>query len=690
MSASGTKRPAEIVLGAETRKLRRDLAAAKGEIRGFGKGAAQSIRSTVGTAFAGAFSLASLGGAVSVAKDVLANEKALTRLGIQAEVSDERVRQLATNLGHVSNDTGQFTSELIAGATQIVTLTGDFDLAARSASALGVAATATGAEMTDLAGVAASLGQNLGIAGLKMGEALDALTVQGKKGKVELKELATLLPTASAQFAIFGEKGMGAVTTLGAGLQVVATATGTASEAATAFNALGKSYIANAKRIKKLSGVEVFKKDKNGKLIARDFADITNSLRKSKIGGNQTKIIEALGSEEAFKAFNALSSKWGDFQGLIAAGLQGGGTIEADFKRYIESPAGRIERAWTRAANSLQRAVTPDRVELIARATEQFARALGFVVDHGQQLVTLLGAAKLMQFSMATNKWAEALGGVSTQAGNVTGKLSGAGTQVRGMNRDVSRLGSALGKSVSFAGGLTSTLLASYQATSLLVDAMGIFEDKTLTKASADDLEAKADAAQKHVGQRRTTIANLEEDLRHQKRGAGHTAEAARLAAENSSPRKAAEQAAKAQAAAAKVKETEDQIAFEKSRLRDEELTLTATTIGERDAARGTGALDDIVSNLRARQAEQSGLGRLGSISASAPQVDLEVLKQYAPEAQNLNAAELARVVTILEAQLKEQERLRALQERVSAPQGSSDAGGQAMISAPRTGTLPR
>lgn len=690
MSASGTKRPAEIVLGAETRKLRRDLAEAKGEIRGFGKGAAQSIRSTVGTAFAGAFSLASLGGAVSVVKDVVANEKALTRLGIQADVSDERVRQLANNLGHVSDDTGQFTSELIAGATQIVTLTGDFDLAARSASALGVAATATSSDMTDLAGVAASLGQNLGIAGLQMGEALDALTVQGKKGKVELKELASLLPTASAQFAMFGEKGMGAVTTLGAGLQVVATATGTASEAATAFNALGKSYVANAKRIKKLSGVDVFTKDKkSGKLIARDFAAITNSLRKSKIGGNQTKIIEALGSEEAFKAFNALSTKWGDFQGLIAAGLQGGGTIEADFKRYVESPAGRIERAWTRASNALQRAVTPDRVELIARATEHFARALGFVVDHGQQLVSLLGAAKLMQISMATNKWAEALGGVSTQAGTVTGKLTGAGTQVRGMNRDVSRLGSALGKSVSFAGGLTSTLLASYQATSLLVDAMGIFEDKTLTKASADDLNAKADEARVTVEGRREAIAKLEGDLGAQKRAAGQTAEAARLAAENSSPRKAAEQAAAAAAAAAKVKETEDQIAFEKTRLKDEELTLTATTIGERDAARGTGALDDIVANLRTRQAEQSGLGRLGAMSASAPQVDLEVLKQYAPEAQNLNGAELARVITVLEAQLKEQERLRALQERVSAPQGSSD-GGQAMISAPRTGTLPR
>lgn len=670
MAANGTDRPARIVFGAETRKLRRDLAAAKGEIRGFGKDTAHSIRSSIGTAFAGAFSLASLGGAVSVVKDVVANERALTRLGIQAEVSDDRVRALATNIGQISNDTGQLTNELIAGATQIVTLTGDFDLAAKSVSALGVAATATGATMEDLAGVSASLGQNLGISGQGMGKALDALTVQGKKGKIELKDLASLLPTATAQFTIFGEKGMDAVTTLGAGLQVVATATGTASEAATAFNALGKAYVANAKRIKKLAGVDVFRKDqKTGKLIARDFEDITNALRQSKIGA--TKLIEALGTEEAFKAFNALSMNWESFQSLIAAGMTGGGTIEADFKRYLESPAGRIERAWTRASNALQQAVTPARVELIADATEKFARALGFVVDHAQEVVTLIGAAKLTQFALATDRWAQAMTGVSTRTGAVTSQIAGAGGELRKVNADVGRLAGALGKSVSYAGGLVGTLTASYEATSLLVNALGIFEDKTLTKASADDPNAKADAARVLIGQHRDNLDRLETDRNARLR---HVLDMRKF-------RPGSEQEAQAQA---KLEETEGQIRLNERLLAEQEAVLTAATIGERDSARGTDALDDIVANLRTMQALEAGLGRLGSL---APEVDMEVLRQYAPEAQGLSGEKLDRVASLLEAQLKEQARLRELQERVSAPRVGT---GEAPVSAPRTGTRPR
>jgi TP901 family phage tail tape measure protein len=681
MATNGTKRPAEIVLDAETRKLRRDLAAAKGEIRGFGKDAAGSIRSTIGTAFAGALSLASLGGAVSVVKDVVANERALTRLGIQAEVSDERVRALSSNIFQISDSTGQLTSELIAGATELVTLTGDFNLAEKSASALGVAATATGADMRDLAGVSAALSQNMGIAGSKIGGALDILAVQGKQGAVELKDLAGLLPTASAGFKKFGEDGERGVAVLGAALQVSKTATGTASEAATAFNALGKSLAANASRIKKLSGgkVKVFEIDKDGRKVARDFVAILEDLRASKLARDPEALQKALGTEEAVKSFQAISDNWAKFQALIAAGLHGGGTIASDFKRYIESPAGRIERAWARASNALQRAVTPERVELLARATEKFAEGLGFAVDHAGHLVALFGSLKVAQFSLATNRWAQAMGGVATSTARVSGAIRTGAVGLTGMASGTSRLVVGLSQALAHAGGLASVFTASFAATSMLVDAA--FEDTQIV-ATADDPDKVAGGAEALLGKvsaERSALLNDKKNLERMLALPGERfGDAGRRA-------RLGEVTAKLHGTGG-VMGVEDEFQHRRT-------GTIATKVIERDKARGTDALGGVVEILGAKAEIEEQLARLGSATiggtgASLPDLDREALARYAPEAQNLAGEQLTRVIALLEQSLRQQERLTALQERVTGRGPTREP--PPPIRAPRTGTTPR
>lgn len=667
---AGTKRPAEIVLGAETRKLRKDLAEAKGEIHKFGRGAASSIRSTVGTAFAGAFSLASLGGAVAVVQQVVSNERALTRLGIQADVSNDQVRALAGTMMAVSNATGQSTEQLIAGASQIVTLTGDFNLAASSARALGVAATATGAQMEDLAGVSAALSQNMGIAGNKIGYALDILAVGGKRGSVELKDLAMLLPTASAGFKVFGEEGARGVAVLGAALQVTKKATGTASEAATAFNALGKSLVANASRISKMSGgkVKVFEIDpKTKRKVARDFTDIVRDLRSSKLGQDPEKLIKALGTEEAVKSFQAISDNWEEFQKLIAGGLAGGGTIEADFKKYLESPAGRIERGWTRASNALQAAVTPDRVEKIARATEAFADALGFVVDHAAHLVALIGAAKLGQFAMATHKWATAMSGVASATGQVATGITGAAS-------GTSRLVGGLGKALAHAGGIASAFTASFAATTMLIDAIGLFEDKTKTVATVDDPNEEASKRTRFREQAENTVAQF-------------TAERNRLLSfEGSQATPEFHERRRA-----RLQEVDEQLAVEQQVLADAKSEEVAVTIFERDKVRGTDAVDNVLQDLKTQKHVQESLGRIGT-GFAAPVADSEVIRNFGGEAAGLQGAELNGVITVLERLLAEQQKTRELQERVANRPNFDAMGGNVPVPsvAPRSGTTPR
>jgi TP901 family phage tail tape measure protein len=671
--AEGTARPARIVFGAETRKLRRDLAAAKGEIRGFGKDTAHSIRSSIGTAFAGAFSLASLGGAVAVVKDVVANEQALTRLGIQAEVSDERVRALSNNLFQISDSTGQFRSELIAGATELVTLTGDFKLAAQSASALGVAATATGASMQDLAGVSAALSQNMGIAGRSIGGALDILAVQGKQGAVELKDLASLLPTASAGFKKFGEDGQRGVAVLGAALQVSKTATGTASEAATAFNALGKSLVANATRIKKLSGgkVKVFERDEHGRKVARDFVAILEDLRKSKLARDPEALQKALGTEEAVKSFQALSDNWKMFQKLTTAGLEGGGTIAADFKRYIESPAGRMERAWTRASNALQRAVTPERVELLARATEKFAQGLGFAVDHAGQLVALFASIKVGQFALATNKWSTALAGVAGQAGSVNTRLGSAAGSLQGMTARSATLVSRVGSIAGAAGGIASAFTSSFTATSALLDALGVFEDKYKTVATADDPDQKASQSQMMLANVDNEIASLEQ----------RRSERVREMAWKGAAPGAAERDPE-------IARIDRQLWLAHRNRETQEEDFRATTFLERDRARGSDAAPAVFDELRNQQILEQYPAPMTPPSVLAlPEVIPGALERFAPELQGLAGEKLDRVIGLLELSLREQERSRILNERVAL---KAESFREPPARAPRTGTTPR
>jgi hypothetical protein len=673
MPTNGTKRPAEIVLGAETRKLRRDLAAAKGEIRGFGKDAASSIRSSLGTAFAGALSLASLGGAVSVVKDVVANERALTRLGIQADVSTERVRALSSNIFQISDSTGQATSELIAGASQIVTLTGEMKLAEQSVSALGVAATATGSDLRDLAGVSAALGTSLNIKGrTAMSLALDALAIQGKKGKIELKDLASLLPTASAQFARFGEKGMDAVATLGAGLQIVARATGTPAEAATAFNALGRAYESHAKRLKKYAGIDVKRKDGS----TRDFFEITDELRRAKLRKGAT-MFDVLGTDEAVKGFEALRTHWTDFEGLIADGLDGGGTIAADFKRYIESPAGRMERAWTRASNALQRAITPERVELLARATEKFAQAIGFAVDHATELVALVGSIKIAQLALATSRWSTALAGVAGQAGPLNTRLGSAAGSLQGMTAGSATLVSRMGQVAGAAGGIASAFTASFTATSALLDALGVFEDKYKTVATADDPNRKAaDTA---------LMQQQAEDEVHvrQKRLSGYRQTRGQFGRFYRQDGRTLDLDAMIQQAEAELRRAEGEVASRRA-------THLATTFMERDVARGTDAAPAVLDALQQQQLLKQDSPTPLRPSGVLALPDTEVLQEYAPELQALAGDKLDRVIGLLEQSLREQERLRAINERVAQKAGGRTSSPPPPIRAPLTGTLPR
>jgi hypothetical protein len=232
-----------------------------------------------------------------------------------------------------------------------------------------------------------------------------------------------------------------------------------------------------------------------------------------------------------------------------------------------------------------------------------------------------------------------------------------------------------MGQVAGAAGGIASAFTASFTATSALLDALGVFEDKYKTVATPDDPQAKADNNLKLQQQ-------ADNDVRMwRKRLAGYRqtrAQFGRFYRENG---RALDLDALIPQAEAELRGAEAEAASRRGE-------HVATKLAERDTARGTDALDDLYSSLRAKQAFEAGLGRAGSVADAAPQVDHEVLREYGREAEDLTGASLAQAVSVLQEILREQQRIRALQERVRQPLSTSEP--PPPIRAPRTGTTPR
>jgi hypothetical protein len=169
----------------------------------------------------------------------------------QAARMDEAVRRVIINARAAGTEptytpkelTKQFTQTGIAtgidpekvagGAARFVAVTGEINAAVEQSRTLATFAQATGAEMTDLAGIAAAM-WNQGIRNTAdMSQALATLTFQGKKSSFELKDMAQFMPEVMATFGRLGVSGVKGTQSVGGWLQLAMMGTQNPAEAAT-------------------------------------------------------------------------------------------------------------------------------------------------------------------------------------------------------------------------------------------------------------------------------------------------------------------------------------------------------------------------------------------------------------------------------------------------------------------------
>jgi hypothetical protein len=253
---------------------------------------------------------AALGVVGAAARDGMRLQDASNRLSISARGAGEKGADptaLRKEFEAAVVDAPGIKAADVAEATAgFVAKTGDLESGRKFAPTFATAASATGADVQDIANAAADISQKFDIKGVEeMQAALAALTFQGKKGAFELKDAASQFAKMSAAAERFGlAKGSSGLKTLGGLTQIARSATGSPEQAATAVEAMFRQLVGESKKLKAM-GVEVFKPGTNN-TQTNDVRDvIVDSIAKA--GGSLPKLQKIYG-EEGIRGISPLIS----------------------------------------------------------------------------------------------------------------------------------------------------------------------------------------------------------------------------------------------------------------------------------------------------------------------------------------------------------------------------------------------
>lgn len=391
---------ATVEITASSRKLDEDLRSARRKWQFWAKGvegdtkrASGGVRASFLGNFGADVARRGLDMFVDAGKATIDYERSMTRLQIAANRSAEEMLPFRAAVADASRETGIGRDEILGAAQTYVALTGDMAGAQAQAKEFARVAQASGAAIQDVAQAGAAMQQALELDPKQADAAFSAMIVQGKAGAVELKDLSAELSSVAPQFAGFaGSKGIDGVRKLGAALQIVRKEFKGSAETATGLRALMTAISGRAVAIKRIGGFDVYSKvrDSKGNRVLKDFHEIITAISNSKIGKDKTLLKDALSSDEAIRAFNALSRYSGEWDHLAEV-AQDAGAVTRDFNTYMASDAGRLDGAMNRLKLAIADAFTPERIGAFVSAIEGLAQKMGPIVDGVANVADKLG-----------------------------------------------------------------------------------------------------------------------------------------------------------------------------------------------------------------------------------------------------------------------------------------------------------
>ncbi len=423
--ASG-KRFLDVVLRASNRRLKRDLRASKRELKQFASDTRGLLSNGFSATLGGLAGFASAQGIADMGREVMRNEEALTRVGIQAGLSEKELAKVRDVTHETARAFGLSTAETIRAATKLVDLEGAAGFSAAKIRVLAQAAVATGSDLADLAGIAKAMSDSFGI---KTPDdllgALSAVTEAGKQGSIPLREMSVVLQQISADFKKVGALGKDGAADLAAALQVARASFGSAAEAGTGLKAFVNQLEQSGAKMRAF--VKVFERGNDGAEVLRPIRDIIDDIAKSPLLKRKQFFTQFFGSSEARKFLEAMVQNRDKFEELSAAARKST-SVQDDAQKFLASSAGRLKLAIAETRGEMEALFTPERLATFVDLVQnRLVPALRFTLDHATAIGVAIVGWKLAQASMLAGTFALNLGkGVKSAGGlgAVFGKMN--------------------------------------------------------------------------------------------------------------------------------------------------------------------------------------------------------------------------------------------------------------------------
>ena len=388
------------------RQWGRRLSSVRGDLTGLGSHAtriSRNVARATGRALdrlATPSTLLSTLGIGTAARQLVGFERRLRAVQVNANASYQEIEELRDRLRDLSGaKTGQFAEELLGAAEVLLAKDSNLSgtlLDTNLLQEIGRVATATGADIKDVAETAFQLNNAFDIPWSQVGDGLATAVALGKEGAFELRDMAQFLPEIAAGMARVGQTGARGLARSAAMLQVLRARTGSAAAAATNLeNVLG--FLGSEQASKRLNkrGIKVFNKDGT----MRDLFEILAEIRKVTDGGKNAQAIGSIFTDK--QARDGIAALLQDFERLqrLSQLTNAGAIVDKDFATTSQSAAAAMKSLVAELSKLADRHLTPwlERMTSFLQFLNAHPGMLEKALGLGGVVVALAGVRKLLR-----------------------------------------------------------------------------------------------------------------------------------------------------------------------------------------------------------------------------------------------------------------------------------------------------
>lgn len=320
-------------------------------------------------------------------------------IGNTANMTRTQVAELGRTILAVSRDANQSAADVQRGIGFLVAAGLDSTRAQASIRTIGRTATASGADIEDLAKASFTLIDSLKIKPEGLQGALDILALSGKEGNVELRDMAKTLPALGSSFVALKMQGREAAATMGAALEIARKGAGDADEAANNMRNFMAKILSpeTLKKARKKFGLDLYGVIQEAQRTGHNpFEAAMQSIMRA-TAGDQKKIGELFSDMQVQNFLRPMIQNWDEYTRIKNKALNSSaGTTDRDFASVM-STAGEQMRALRNSAGRLAitfgTVMAPALGDAAEKLTHFMDTASGFVEKHPAFVKGVVGSA---------------------------------------------------------------------------------------------------------------------------------------------------------------------------------------------------------------------------------------------------------------------------------------------------------